>query len=93
MDARARGTDGDLFGDARFVKDGDGVAPWVLQFLSDNSPGYGGVAWNHREESFTFADLWELSTDFNPTDDDLRRRVENVTVNDDALTSPGLGHS
>jgi len=61
-----------LFGDAEFVKMGQGDNPWAVQLRSDADipPSYGGVAFNPRGGSFLFQDLWALSTDYDVTDDD-----------------------
>lgn len=50
-----------LFGDAEVVGD-------AVQLRSDDDPGYGGVDFA-VEEGTTFADLTELSTEYNVTDD------------------------
>jgi hypothetical protein len=61
-----------LFGDAEFVKMGQGDNPWAVQLRSDVNvwPGYGGIAFFPRGGSFPFQDLWALSTDYDVTNDD-----------------------
>lgn len=61
-----------LFGDATFVKQGQGDDPWAVQLRSDLSipPAFGGIAFTPPGDPWEFQDIWWLSTDFDVTDDD-----------------------
>jgi len=61
-----------LFGDAMFVKEGQGDNPWALQLRSDPTipPTFGGVRFTPPGEPMVFTDLWSLGTDYDVTDDD-----------------------
>jgi hypothetical protein len=56
-----------LFGEASVVKLGAGTNPWAIELVSDTSleTAYAGVAFQPSAEGLTFADLYQLSTDFN----------------------------
>jgi hypothetical protein len=70
-----------LFGDALEVKAGTGGNPWAVELSSRCLPSYpscfgaegtftfSGIAFRHVQDIPTFADLFWLSIDFNPTDD------------------------
>ena len=61
-----------LFGDATAVKQGQGANPWAIQLRSDLSlpTPWGGVAFQQPQGGLTFADISQLSADYNVTDDD-----------------------
>jgi hypothetical protein len=64
----------ELFGEASSVKDNStpGTNPWVVELVSDDDPGFGGIDYDLKNDIQTFDDLDVLSTLFNPTDDDCR---------------------
>lgn len=56
-----------LFGVASVVRLGVGTNPWAIELVSDTSlvTQYAGVAFQPSAEVLTFADLHQLSTDYN----------------------------
>src|SRR3990170_7597921 len=58
-----------LFGDAQFVKMGQGDNPWAVQLRSDLTvpPYYSGIAFFPPGGPFLFQDLWQLATDYDVT--------------------------
>jgi hypothetical protein len=62
-----------LFGDATVVGD-------AVQLVSDDDPGYGGIDYTLPEDT-TFADLTQLATEYNVTDDDCRAGSPRFQVN------------